>query len=126
MHRTDVGPIAITSNTPSEPPAFAQTKPCGSRCARLRGGVYQRNCTSRGGRMKASSLALLCLCFLPGPCSAASIRPAEDESATMDELFGGASLTFGDKLFFDWEVVENRSTSSADPLQTIVSAIGVR
>jgi hypothetical protein len=29
----------------------------------------------------------------------------------------------GDKLFYDWELVENRSTASADPLQTLVGVI---
>src|SRR5436190_17190288 len=76
--------------------------------------------------MKAPFLALLSLCLLPLPSSASPIRPAQDEPLTLDELVGGQSLTVGDKLFYDWEVVENRSTSSADPLQTMVAAVGVQ
>lgn len=73
--------------------------------------------------MKAPFLALLSLCLLPLPSSASPIGLDEDELPTLDDLIG-QSLTVDDKLFFDWEVVENRSTSSADPLQTTVVPIG--
>ena len=49
---------------------------------------------------------------------------ADDEQKSLDELVGGETYTVGDKLFYDWEVVENRSTASADPLQILVGAIG--
>jgi hypothetical protein len=74
--------------------------------------------------MAFSFLAAFFLCVLAVPGFATPVHLADDESATIEELIGGMSLTFGDKLFYGWEVVENRSTSSADPLQTIVSSIG--
>lgn len=62
-----------------------------------------------------ASLTMLAvsLCVLL-PATAAS------QPVTLDDLFGGESLLVGDKLFSDWELVENQSKAAADPLTTIV------
>ena len=55
--------------------------------------------------------------------TAAAPAAADDDQKTLDELIGGETFTVGDKLFYDWELVENRSTASADPLQTLLGAV---
>lgn len=51
------------------------------------------------------------------------MTPLEDVQISLNALFNGETLTVGDKLFFDWELLENRTTSGADPGQTLVAAI---
>ena len=45
---------------------------------------------------------------------------AGSQPVTLDDLFGGGSLLVGDKLFSDWELVENQSKTASDPLTTTV------
>jgi hypothetical protein len=42
------------------------------------------------------------------------------QPVTLDDLFGGESLLVGDKLFSDWELVDNPSRTASDPLTTTV------
>jgi hypothetical protein len=42
------------------------------------------------------------------------------QPVTLDDLFGGETLLVGDKLFSDFELVENRSRAASDPLTTTV------
>ena len=56
-------------------------------------------------------ITLLCMVFP----AAATAQPV-----SLDELFGGGTLLVGDKLFSDFELVENRSRAASDPLSTTV------
>ena len=49
--------------------------------------------------------------------------PAHAQPTTLEDLFGGVTILTGDKLLFDWELVQNRSRAAADPLMTTVADV---
>ena len=74
---------------------------------------------------KAIWLGILYSALVVSPSTALSLTAdtCETDTCTLGELMGGLSFIVGDKVFYDWETVHNRSTSSADPLETVVGAI---
>ena len=74
---------------------------------------------------KAIWLGILYSALVASPSTASSLTAdtCETDTCTLGELMGGLSFIVGDKVFDDWETVHNRSTSSADPLETVVGAI---